>query len=1454
MRISSTAPARFAGLVVVALLAATGLPADTTERVSVSSAGIQGNEDSQGGESSADGRFAVFQSDATNLVPGDTGGQLDVFVHDRQTGDTTRVSVDSAGNQGNGDSFHPVISADGRYVGFASGATNLVAGDTNGWTDIFVHDRQAQQTLRVSVSSAGVQANGSSDAASISADGRYVAFWSHASNLVSGDTNGCEDVFVHDRQTGQTTRVSVDSAGNQGNAWSTGSSISADGRYVSFTSEASNLVSGDTNAVADVFVRDRVAGETTRLSVDSAEIQGNDASLGGSISLDGRIVAFFSGATNLVPGDTNGYADVFVRDRLYGTTTRVSLDSSGTQANSYTLSGSVSGDGRHVSFQSGATNLVPGDTNGKNDVFVHDRQTGQTTRASVDSSGVQGNDTSYNGGVSADGRCVVFYSRATNLVAGDTNGVTDVFVRSTPSWTADLSVALTGSPGTVLVSNPLTLTATVGNAGPNAASGVLLTVSLPQGVTFGTASGGGWTCGEFAGEVTCFLPSLAVGTQSPVTISVTAPSEPGVVTTTATVGPVVDDPDPADNSDSETTTVVTMAQRDALMALYDATGGPSWTLRTGWDTAAPECSWYGVGCNGDGLVTSLALSLNHLVGTLPTSPWGGLVGLQHLYLDMNSLSGSIPSELRFLSGLRELWLHGNDLSGGIPPELAELSALEFLDLHANRLSGNIPAGLGGLAGLRYLYLDGNQLEGAIPPELGSLSALRGLGLGANQLAGMIPPQLGSLSQLEALFLDANLLSGPVPPSLGALSNLRLLYLNGNALAGELPVTLAGLTSLEVGGLDVRWNGLATDDPSLQAFLDARQIGHDFAATQTVAVEGASALAQGSGSVMVTWTPIGYTANLGGYRLLKATGPGGPFTLAGLTFDKTAPFLSAGSLSAGTTYWFRVEAFTEPHADNPGTAVSVPSATASSPPGTPGQPGGLRFALPGYQGSEAEAKVVTVWRLSGSTGAVTVHYATSPGTAVPGVDYQSASGTLTWATGDDAPKTFTVILLDDSAPEGPETVNLALTSPTGGATLLSPSTAVLTLADNDLASTASVSSAGRTPSACVDGSGRRVVVWSAPGAGGDLDVLMQRFDSGGLSMGPQARVNATIAADQVGPSVACRADGSFVVTWATVSGALRQGAGIFGRLFSSGGTPTSPDLPLNELPFGDAVVTRVATRPTDGGFFAVWQGTPSTRQAGSGIFGRFFTSSGGAGSPQIAVDPPGEFMVAYPAVGVNDAGDGAVAWSREDAEGWDDVYLRRYTAGGSPVGSETLVNQDLFRDQEQPSVVVHDDGGVLVAWQGPSLPDAGGYRDPGSDVFARRYDPSGSPVGGVFRVNSTADGSQKAPRVVRNAAGDCFVGWEQEGSSGAVGVFGRHLSGCVNLLGADVGVGASGATSLRSADFTLSDEGAVTAVYVGDDVVEGDGSVLASVAGAPETPLFADNFESGTTDNWSHTVP
>lgn len=401
----------------------------TTTRASVDSAGQQANASSWSCSISADGRCAAFDSNASNLVPGDTNGVGDVFVHDRQMGHTSRVSVDSAGNQGMGISSRPSISSDGRCVAFSSWADNLVAGDTNETTDVFVHDRQTGHTTRVSVDSAGNEGNSSSWDCSISEDGGCVAFKSHASDLVPGDTNGAYDVFVHDRRSGRTTRVSVDSAGNQADSYSLEPSISSGGRRVAFASFATNLVPGDTNGGIDVFVHDRQRGLTTRVSVDSIGNQGNARSIEPSISWDGRHVAFNSEADNLVLGDANGNRDIFVHDCRTRRTTRVSVDSAGKEGNGWSTIPTISSTGRWVAFSSFAKNLVPGDTNGKQDIFVRDRETGQTSRVSVDSAGNQANDWSVAASISGDGRCVAFNSDASNLVGGDTNEDCDVFVR-----------------------------------------------------------------------------------------------------------------------------------------------------------------------------------------------------------------------------------------------------------------------------------------------------------------------------------------------------------------------------------------------------------------------------------------------------------------------------------------------------------------------------------------------------------------------------------------------------------------------------------------------------------------------------------------------------------------------------------------------------------------------------------------------------------------------------------------------------------------------------------------------------------------------------------------------------------------------------------------------------------------------------------------------------------------
>jgi hypothetical protein len=422
----------------------TAITAVVTQRVSVSTGGAQANGGSDDPTISANGRYAAFDSAATNLVTGDTNAVNDVFVFDRQTGQTTRVSVASGANgaQGNGASRSPSISSDGRYVAFESDATNLAGTDNNGKTDIFVRDTCAgvsgctQTTTRVTPGT-GTQGAGDSKNPSISGDGRYVAFESSATNLVSGDTNKASDIFVYDRQTGVISRISVASgaAGAQGNGGSTDPAISADGKSVAFVSAAGNLVTGDTNGTNDVFVRDLTANTTSRVSLTASNGQSTGSSFEPSISSDGRYVAFRSNGSDLVTGDTNGTQDIFVRDRGVGgtgaTTVRVSVNGT-TQANGTSFEPAISGNGQYVAFRSNATNLVPGDTNGNQDIFVVNRTTLAVKRVSVTSAGGQGTGDSFTPALSNDGSVVVFKSNATNLVPGDTNGTQDIFITGNP--------------------------------------------------------------------------------------------------------------------------------------------------------------------------------------------------------------------------------------------------------------------------------------------------------------------------------------------------------------------------------------------------------------------------------------------------------------------------------------------------------------------------------------------------------------------------------------------------------------------------------------------------------------------------------------------------------------------------------------------------------------------------------------------------------------------------------------------------------------------------------------------------------------------------------------------------------------------------------------------------------------------------------------------------------------
>jgi Tol biopolymer transport system component len=486
------------GVLLAAVLPATGPEAATwsrpgrTTRISVSSTGAQAINPVTGaiGQSSwemaisADGRFIAYSSAAQNLTLGDTNGFSDIFLHDRVRRTTELISRSATGGPAVGvcvsatggtfgGSSHPVMTPDARFVAFSSCATNLVSGDTNNSRDGFVYDRLTKKMDRVTVKSNGQQTltppGHSNSANAISADGRYVAISSSADDLVPNDTNLDPDAFVFDRVTRKIERVSVSSTEQQADSPVQGqgtfsAGISANGQFVVMGGYASNLVPDDTNQAHDVFVRDRKAGTTERLVPRTTlpELPGGGASgvaaAGGtSISADGRYVMISSSGSNWVPGDTNGDFDIFVFDRLTRRTERISVSSTGGQANDGTSPSSISPDGRYVAVASTANNLVEGDTglNGSNtiyvgpqpgdlDVFLYDRKFGIMQMLSVAPDGTQARGTcnaaattaiteesaeSFGPVVSLNGGWVAFQSCAKNLVSGDTNNVRDNFVR-----------------------------------------------------------------------------------------------------------------------------------------------------------------------------------------------------------------------------------------------------------------------------------------------------------------------------------------------------------------------------------------------------------------------------------------------------------------------------------------------------------------------------------------------------------------------------------------------------------------------------------------------------------------------------------------------------------------------------------------------------------------------------------------------------------------------------------------------------------------------------------------------------------------------------------------------------------------------------------------------------------------------------------------------------------------
>ncbi|MFE2522535.1 TolB family protein [Streptomyces mirabilis] len=409
---------------VVAALAGTALPAAAQHsspgpaRASVATDGRQADGASAEPALSANGRYIAFVSAAANLVRGDTNGVADVFVHDQRTGRTQRIAE--------GPATGVALSGDGRNVVFATTAA-LTEDDDNGLDDIYLYDRRTHRTERISHGHPDSPPRSRLNySPAISANGRIVAYTTATPDAAPGDTNGRDDVIVHDRRTGKNELVQYRTDGTLGEGDSLSASLSADGRHVAFETADQLDPNHDWTHARNIYVRDRLKGTTEQISRPTRFVY-KESSFDSSISANGRMFAFSSNVASLVPDDTNKVTDVFAFDRKTQTTVRVSTAADGTQADGVSSAASLSADGRRVAFVSAATNLVPGDTNGLADVFVKDLRTGTVERVSVAADGTEA-DRPAVGSTSLGDHRIAFSSAATNLVRGDTNDTVDVFV------------------------------------------------------------------------------------------------------------------------------------------------------------------------------------------------------------------------------------------------------------------------------------------------------------------------------------------------------------------------------------------------------------------------------------------------------------------------------------------------------------------------------------------------------------------------------------------------------------------------------------------------------------------------------------------------------------------------------------------------------------------------------------------------------------------------------------------------------------------------------------------------------------------------------------------------------------------------------------------------------------------------------------------------------------------
>ncbi|RMG41120.1 MAG: hypothetical protein D6719_09130 [Candidatus Dadabacteria bacterium] len=403
-------------------------------RISVSNSGVEADGKSLLPIISRNSRYVLFNSTATNLIPGATSGDWQVYLYDRKKKTLTLISKSASGTPGNGSSFAGGISKSGRWVVFVSSATNLVSGDTNGKYDAFLVDTRKNTIELISKLPSGTQFNNDTLDAAISPSGKFILLNTSATNVDPADTDTVRDIYLYNRRKKTFKLVSVSSAGVKGDKDSALSYNSFGGkreRFFVFDSKSSNLVSGNTNTNRSIYRYDRKKGETILVSVDSSGNASLDDNSKPAISKNGRLVGFWSDGS-LVPEDTNGKTDSYIRDMRRSRTTIVSLNKNGAPSDAYQVFRDMTPNARYISLASAATDLVDDTVNGKTQVYLRKRRGNKTWLISKNSSGDAGNDTSNWGHLSANGKWLAFNSDATNLVTNDTNGVMDVFLVRTP--------------------------------------------------------------------------------------------------------------------------------------------------------------------------------------------------------------------------------------------------------------------------------------------------------------------------------------------------------------------------------------------------------------------------------------------------------------------------------------------------------------------------------------------------------------------------------------------------------------------------------------------------------------------------------------------------------------------------------------------------------------------------------------------------------------------------------------------------------------------------------------------------------------------------------------------------------------------------------------------------------------------------------------------------------------